>query len=193
MPVERRVDFLAVDEIQLAAHPERGHVFTERLLHARGELETWLLGAATMRDVATRAIPDLEIRSSPRLSKLTWSGAARLGQVPKRSAIVAFSIPRVFELAERLRERKGGAAVVLGAMSPRARNAQVAMFQSGEVDYVVATDAIGMGLNLAIDHVAFADLRKFDGKEEHARSSSRSSVRSPAARAATRATARSAS
>ena len=168
MPVGRPVEFVAVDEIQLAAHAERGHVFTNRLLHARGTVETWFLGAATMRDVVTRLVPGVEIRSSPRLSKLAWSGATRMGQIPKRSAVVAFSMPRVFELAERLRERKGGAAVVLGAMSPRARNAQVAMFQSGEVDYVVATDAIGMGPNLSIDHVAFADLRKFDGKEERA-------------------------
>ncbi len=159
------VDFLAVDEIQLAAHPERGHVFTERLLHARGRLETMFLGADTMRGALEALVPTARTTSSPRLSRLTSAGASSLGQLKKRTAIVAFSIQRVYEIAERVRARRGGAAIVLGALSPRARNAQVALYQSGEVDYLVATDAIGMGLNLDIDHVAFADLRKFDGRE----------------------------
>jgi ATP-dependent RNA helicase SUPV3L1/SUV3 len=165
MPIERDVDFLAVDEIQLAAHRERGHVFTERLLRARGLLETWFLGAGTMRPIIEQLVPSARFVSHPRLSKLSGRGAQSLGSLPPRSAVVAFSMPRVYEIAERIRRRRGGAAVVLGALSPRARNAQVALFQSGEVEYMVATDAIGMGLNLALDHVVFADLRKFDGKE----------------------------
>jgi ATP-dependent RNA helicase SUPV3L1/SUV3 len=165
MPVDRDVDFLAVDEIQLAAHRERGHVFSERLLRARGLLETWFMGAETMRPIVQQLVPTARIETHPRLSKLSARGAQSLGSLPPRSAVVAFSTPRVYEIAERIRHRRGGAAVVLGALSPRARNAQVALFQSGEVDYMVATDAIGMGLNLALDHVVFADLRKFDGKE----------------------------
>ncbi len=165
MPLEVEVDFLAVDEIQLAAHPERGHVFTNRLLHARGRQETWFLGAETMREVLLELVPAGVIDKSPRLSTLTSTGASSLSALPKRSAVVAFSLPRVFELAQLLRKKRGGAAVVVGALSPRARNAQVAMYQAGDVDFLVATDAIGMGLNLDIDHVAFADLRKFDGRE----------------------------
>lgn len=164
MPMDTPVEFLAIDEVQLAAHPERGHVFTDRLLHARGSKETWFMGAETMRDAIEEIIPAAEIRRSPRLSVLKGSGSWTLATLPKRSAVVAFSLPRVFELAERLRNKRGGAAVVIGALSPRARNAQVAMYQAGEVDFLVATDAIGMGLNLDIDHVAFADLRKFDGQ-----------------------------
>lgn len=165
MPTAREVDFLAVDEIQLAAHRERGHVFTDRLLRARGREETWFLGSATMRPLVERLVPTARAVTHPRLSKLRSAGTHSLGKLPPRSAVVVFSMPRVYEMAERIRNRRGGAAVVLGALSPRARNAQVAMFQAGEVDYLVATDAIGMGLNLSLDHVAFADLRKFDGKE----------------------------
>ena len=164
MPVDLRVDFLAVDEIQLAAHRERGHVFSDRLLAVRGRLETWFLGADTVRPLLVELVPDARVERHPRLSRLHSIGSTTLGQLPPRSAVVAFSLARVYEIAERLRRRRGGAAVVLGALSPRARNAQVAMFQSGEVDHMVATDAIGMGLNLDLDHVAFADLEKFDGK-----------------------------
>lgn len=159
------VDFVAIDEIQLAAHPERGHVFTERLLHARGRLETWFMGAETMTGMVEKLLPTARIMSSPRLSRLISVPSVPLGQLARRSAVVAFGLPRVYELGERIRMRRGGAAIVVGALSPRARNAQVALYQSGEVDYMVATDAIGMGLNLDIDHVAFADLRKFDGRE----------------------------
>ncbi len=165
MPLEREVDFLAVDEIQLAAHTQRGHVFTSRLLHARGRLETCFLGADTMRELVMELAGTTRIATHPRLSKLAFTGAVPLSRVPPRSAVVAFSMKDVYELAERMRVRRGGAAVVLGALSPRARNAQVAMFQAGEVDYLVATDAIGMGLNLDLNHVAFASLRKFDGKD----------------------------
>lgn len=160
-----RVDFVAIDEVQLAAHDQRGHVFTERLLHARGKKETWFLGAETIRGVIERLVPDVKIARLPRLSRLSSAGVVSLAATPPRSAVVAFSAEKVFELAERIRGRKGGAAVVLGVLSPRARNAQVAMYQSGEVDYLVATDAIGMGLNLDVRHVGFAAVRKFDGRE----------------------------
>jgi len=165
MPMDREVDFLAVDEIQLAAHEERGHVFTERLLRARGRRETWFMGAETMRPLVGELLPTARFAAHPRLSRLASAGASPLGRMPPRSAVVAFSTTQVYEIAERLKSLKGGAAVVLGALSPRTRNAQVALFQSGEVDYLVATDAIGMGLNLDVGHVAFAALRKFDGRE----------------------------
>jgi len=165
MPKNRDVDFVAVDEIQLAAHPQRGHVFTERLLEMRGKQETWFLGAASMKSVVSALLPHAKIAEHPRLSRLSFTGSDKLAHIPVRSAIVAFSMQDVYEVAERLRAQRGGAAVVLGALSPRTRNAQVAMFQAGEVDYLVATDAIGMGLNLDVKHVAFAALRKFDGRE----------------------------
>ena len=164
MPLDRTVDFLAIDEIQLAAHHQRGHVFTDRLLHARGRLETWFLGSNTLRPMVAELVPTTAVRSHTRLSTLRHKGRLKVSALPPRTAIVAFSMARVYELAERVRARRGGAAVVLGALSPRARNAQVALYQSGEVDYLVATDAIGMGLNLDVDHVAFAELTKFDGR-----------------------------
>jgi ATP-dependent RNA helicase SUPV3L1/SUV3 len=164
MPISREVEFVAIDEVQLAAHPQRGHVFTDRLLHLRGTKETWFLGSDTMNEVVRTLTPAAEIASHPRLSSLGYTGAVPLTRVPPRSAIVAFSMTEVYTLAERIRTSKGGAAVVLGALSPRTRNAQVAMFQSGEVDYLVATDAIGMGLNLDVAHIAFTALDKFDGR-----------------------------
>jgi ATP-dependent RNA helicase SUPV3L1/SUV3 len=163
MPRELDVAFLAVDEIQLAADFERGHVFTDRMLHRRGREETLMLGAATMRPIVERLLPGASIVSRPRLSRLTFSGEKKLTRLPRRSAIVAFSADEVYAIAELIRRQRGGAAVVLGALSPRTRNAQVELYQSGEVDYLVATDAIGMGLNLDVDHVAFASDRKFDG------------------------------
>ena len=162
------VEFVAVDEVQLSAHRERGHVFTDRVLRARGTEETLLLGADTMRGLIGRLVPDVTIESRPRLSSLTGAGALSMSALPPRTAVVAFSATRVYELAERLRAKRGGAAVVLGALSPRARNAQVALYQSGEVDYMVATDAIGMGLNMDVDCVAFADVHKFDGRRVRA-------------------------
>lgn len=165
MPLDVEVDFLAVDEIQLAGHRERGHIFTDRLLHARGRRETWFMGSQTIHRLAERLVPTGQLRKFPRLSELKCEGNYTLGSLPPRSAVVAFSANRVYETAEKIKARRGGAAIVLGALSPRARNAQVAMYQSGEVDYLVATDAIGMGLNLDIDHIAFADTRKFDGHE----------------------------
>jgi len=159
------VDFLAVDEIQLAAHHERGHIFTERLLSWRGTKETWFLGAETIRPMLQQLVPTAQVERKPRLSVLRSVGNATLGQLPPRTAVVAFSAARVYELAERIRLKRGGAAVVLGALSPRARSAQVAMYQAGEVDFLVATDAIGMGLNMNVDCVAFAELKKFDGRQ----------------------------
>ncbi|SLN32484.1 helicase-related protein [Oceanibacterium hippocampi] len=164
MPLDRDFDFVAIDEVQLAADPERGHVFTDRILHARGRQETMLLGADTIAPLLRRLVPDAEIQGRPRLSKLTYVGPKKLSRLPRRSAAVAFSAADVYAIAELLRRQKGGAAVVMGALSPRTRNAQVELFQSGEVDYIVATDAIGMGLNMDIDHVAFAHLSKFDGQ-----------------------------
>jgi ATP-dependent RNA helicase SUPV3L1/SUV3 len=163
MPRDVTVDFLAIDEIQLAGDPERGHVFTDRLLHARGAQETLLLGAQTMREAINDILPGANHISRPRLSKLAYSGQKKLSRLPRRSAVVAFSANDVYAIAELMRRQRGGAAVVLGALSPRTRNAQVALYQSGDVDFMVATDAIGMGINLDVDHVAFAGLRKFDG------------------------------
>ncbi|MBV8661891.1 MAG: disulfide oxidoreductase [Hyphomicrobiales bacterium] len=164
MPLDRRVDFVAIDEIQLCADPERGHVFTHRLLHARGEAETMLMGAATVAPLIRRLCPGAEIESRDRFSQLVYAGPKKLTRLPRRSAVVAFSTDAVYAIAELIRRQRGGAAVVMGSLSPRTRNAQVALFQSGEVDFLVATDAIGMGLNMDVDHVAFAGLRKFDGR-----------------------------
>ncbi len=163
MPRDLDVSFVAIDEIQIAADLDRGHVFTDRLLHRRGLDETLVIGAMTMKRAVEQLLPGVTIASRPRLSKLTFAGERKLSRLPHRSAIVAFSAEEVYAIAELIRRQRGGAAVVLGALSPRTRNAQVAMYQNGDVDYLVATDAIGMGLNLDLDHVAFASERKFDG------------------------------
>jgi ATP-dependent RNA helicase SUPV3L1/SUV3 len=163
MPRDLDVSFLAVDEIQIAADLERGHVFTDRILHRRGRDETLLLGAATMRPIIERLLPGASIVTRPRLSQLEFAGDRKITRQPRRTAIVAFSADEVYAIAELVKRQHGGAAVVLGSLSPRTRNAQVAMFQSGDVDYLVATDAVGMGLNLDVDHVAFASDRKYDG------------------------------
>jgi ATP-dependent RNA helicase SUPV3L1/SUV3 len=155
--------FVALDEAQLAADRERGHIFTDRLLHARGREETMLLGAATLKPVIRTLLEGIEIEERPRFSTLTHAGARKLSRLPPRSAVVAFSVEQVYAVAEMLRRFRGGAAVVMGGLSPETRNRQVQLFQSGEVDYIVATDAIGMGLNLDVTHVAFASLSKFDG------------------------------
>jgi len=165
MPLDREFAFVALDEAQLGADPERGHVFTDRLLRARGREETMILGSEALRPMLKALTPDAEIITRPRFSTLTYAGPAKLSRLPKRSVVVAFSAEEVYAVAEMLRRLRGGAAVVMGALSPRTRNAQVAMFQAGEVDYLVATDAIGMGLNMDVAHVAFASLRKFDGRK----------------------------
>ena len=159
----RDVAFVALDEAQLGADPERGHVFTDRMLHARGREETMILGSESLKPMVRALLPKAEITTRPRFSTLSYVGPAKLSRLPPRSAIVAFSAEQVYAVAEMLRRMRGGAAVVMGALSPRTRNAQVAMYQAGEVDYLVATDAIGMGLNMDVDHVAFAGLSKFDG------------------------------
>ncbi len=163
MPRDLDVAFVAIDEVQLAADLDRGHVFTDRILRRRGREETLLLGAGTMRPILTRLMPNLNVVTRPRLSHLAYTGQRKITRLPRRSAVVAFSAEEVYAIAELIRRQRGGAAVVLGALSPRTRNAQVGLYQSGEVDFLVATDAIGMGLNLDVDHVAFAARRKFDG------------------------------
>ncbi len=164
MPVTHgELAFVGIDEAQLAADRDRGHIFTDRLLHARGREETMILGSATLEPMIRSLLPEAEVIGRPRFSTLSHAGAKKLSRVPPRSAIVAFSAEQVYAIAEMLRRFRGGAAVVMGALSPQTRNAQVELYQSGEVDYLVATDAIGMGLNLDIDHVAFAGLSKFDG------------------------------
>ncbi len=166
MPANPDVAFLALDEAQLAGDPDRGHVFTTRLLHARGREETMLLGSATLAPLIRALVPDAEIITRPRFSTLSFAGSHKLSRLPKRSVIVSFSAQDVYATAEALRRMRGGAAVVMGALSPRTRNKQVDMFQSGQVDYLVATDAVGMGLNLDVAHVAFASLTKFDGRRQ---------------------------
>ncbi len=165
MPEDLEVDFLAVDEIQLAADRERGHVFTDRLLRARGAAETMFLGADTIRPLLKRLVPEAEVISRPRFSTLAYAEPSKVTRLPKRSAVVAFTARDVYAFAELIRRQRGGAAVVLGSLSPRTRNAQVALYQEGEVDYLVATDAIGMGLNMDLGHVALASTVKFDGRE----------------------------
>jgi len=164
MPQDIGAEFVAIDEIQLCGDPERGHVFTDRLLNMRGSKETLFLGADTMRKVIGQLIPNVEFIFRSRFSDLEYTGTKKTSRMPSRSAIVGFSVDNVYAVAELLRRQKGGAAVVMGALSPRTRNAQVELYQNGDVDYLVATDAIGMGLNLDINHVAFSSLTKFDGR-----------------------------
>ncbi|HMT44222.1 MAG TPA: helicase-related protein, partial [Chakrabartia sp.] len=166
MPMDRDVAFVALDEAQLGADPERGHVFTDRLLHARGREETLILGSESLKPLLRTLLPGIEIEKRPRFSQLTYAGVKKISRLPPRSAIIAFSADDVYAIAELIRRTRGGAAVVMGSLSPRTRNAQVAMYQAGEVDYLVATDAIGMGLNMDIGHVAFAGLSKFDGRRQ---------------------------
>ena len=165
MPISREVEFVAIDECQLSADAERGHVFTDRVLHQRGTAETILLGAATMAPILRQLLGKINVESRARFSRLGWGGSHKLSRLPRRSAVAAFSAENVYAIAEVIRQQRGGAAVVMGGLSPRTRNAQVEMYQSGEVDFLVATDAIGMGLNMDVDHVAFAQRRKFDGRQ----------------------------
>jgi ATP-dependent RNA helicase SUPV3L1/SUV3 len=163
MPRDLDVAFLAIDEVQLGADLDRGHVFTDRMLNRRGREETLVLGAQTVRPMVERLLPGAHVLTRPRLSQLSFAGERKITRLPRRSAVVAFSAEEVYSIAELIRRQRGGAAVVLGALSPRTRNAQVELYQSGDVEYLVATDAIGMGLNLDVDHIAFASDRKFDG------------------------------
>ncbi|KLN62537.1 disulfide oxidoreductase [Kiloniella spongiae] len=164
MPVDKLVEFLAIDEIQLAADEERGHIFTDRLLNARGTSETMFMGSNTIAPILKKLVRDIEFIERPRFSSLTFSGSKKIIRLPPRSAVVAFSAADVYQLAETIRQHRGGTAVVLGALSPRTRNAQVELFENGDVDYLVATDAVGMGLNLDVNHVAFSRMEKFDGR-----------------------------
>ncbi|WP_146587965.1 helicase-related protein [Puniceibacterium confluentis] len=164
MPEGMGCDFVGVDEIQLCADPERGHVFTDRLLRMRGQHETLFMGSDTMRGPIAALVPGVEFVRRERMSQLTYTGSKKISRLAARTAIVGFSVDNVYAIAELLRRQKGGAAVVMGALSPRTRNAQVDLYQNGDVDFLVATDAIGMGLNLDIDHVAFSSLTKFDGR-----------------------------
>lgn len=168
MPLEIGADFVAVDEIQLCADADRGHVFTDRLLRARGLNETLFLGSDTMRGAIAGLVPQVTFLKRDRMSTLTYAGSKKISRMPERSAIVGFSVENVYAIAELIRRQKGGCAVVMGALSPRTRNAQVALYQNGDVDYLVATDAIGMGLNLDISHVAFSSTAKFDGRRMRA-------------------------
>ena len=163
MPPNADVHFLAIDEVQLAINLERGHVFTDRIMNLRGSHETMLLGAATLRPALEALLPGINIVTRPRMSQLHYAGQKKITRLPTRTAIVAFSADEVYAIAELIRRQRGAAAVVLGSLSPRTRNAQVELYQSGDVDFLVATDAIGMGLNLDVDHVAFAQDEKFDG------------------------------
>jgi ATP-dependent RNA helicase SUPV3L1/SUV3 len=165
MPVGEGADFMAIEEIQLATDPDRGHVFTDRILKARGRHETMLLGADTMRPALQALELDIDGERRERFSQLSYAGPIKITKLPKRSAVVAFSAEEVYAIAELLKRQRGGCAVIMGALSPRTRNAQVDLYQSGEVDYIVATDAIGMGLNLDVGHIAFASRRKFDGRQ----------------------------
>lgn len=165
MPRDAKVEFVAIDEVQLAGDFERGHIFTDRILNVRGIEETLLLGAATAAPILQRLLPNLSVTTRPRMSHLAYAGSKKITRLPRRSAVVAFSADEVYAIAELVRRQRGGAAVVMGSLSPRTRNAQVELYQNGDVDYLVATDAIGMGLNLDVDHVAFAQSRKFDGRQ----------------------------
>src|ERR1700741_4721485 len=164
MPRDLDVAFLASDEVQLGADLERGHVFTDRILNRRGREETLVLGAQTVRPMIERLLPGAHILTRPRLSQLSFAGEKKITRLPRRSAVVAFSAEEVYSIGELIRRQRGGAAVVLGALSPRTRNAQAALYQSGEVDFLVATEAIGIGTNLDVDQVAFSAARKFDGQ-----------------------------
>ena len=164
MPINIPVEFLAVDEIQLIDDPERGHIFTDRILNARGMSETLFMGSSISKKVIKKLVNDIKFYDRERFSKLTYTGYKKISHLPKRSAVVAFSIQSVYAIAEIIKRQKGGVAVVMGSLSPQARNAQVKMYQNGDVDYIVATDAIGMGLNLDLNHIAFAETEKYDGE-----------------------------
>ena len=165
MPIDKQLDFVAVDEIQMCADHERGHIFTDRLLNIRGNKLTMLMGSSTIKNIIAKLDDDVEFINRDRLSKLTYSGHKKISRIDRKTAVIAFSAEEVYAIAELLRRQKGGAAIVMGSLSPKTRNAQVALYQSGDVDFLVATDAIGMGINMDLDHVYFSNLKKFDGKK----------------------------
>ena len=165
MPKDRNVEFIAIDEIQMCCDKERGHIFTERLLHSRGEKLTMFLGSQIMKNIIKDLIPEVEFENKERFSKLSYGGYKKISRLERKVAIIAFSIEEVYAIAELIRRQKGGSAVVMGSLSPKTRNSQVDLYQSGDVDYLVATDAIGMGLNMDINEIYFSNLKKFDGKK----------------------------
>ena len=165
MPIDKYLEFVAVDEIQMCADHERGHIFTDRLLNMRGEKLTMLMGSNTIKNIITKLDGDIEFINRDRLSKLTYSGHKKISRINRKTAIIAFSAEEVYAIAELIRRQKGGAAIVMGSLSPKTRNAQVELYQSGDVDFLVATDAIGMGINMNLEHVYFSNLKKFDGKK----------------------------
>ena len=165
MPIDKQVDFVGVDEIQMCADHERGHIFTDRLLNMRGEKLTMLMGSNTIKNIISKLDDDIEFINRERLSKLTYAGHKKISRINRKTAIIAFSAEEVYAIAELIRRQKGGAAVVMGSLSPKTRNAQVELYQSGDVDFLVATDAIGMGINMDLDYVYFSNLKKFDGKK----------------------------
>ena len=165
MPKNKVVDFVAIDEIQMCGDKERGHVFTERLLNSRGQKLTMFLGSQVMEEIIKQLVPEVEFQKKDRFSKLSYGGYKKISRLDRKVAIIAFSIEEVYAIAELVRRQKGGAAVIMGSLSPKTRNSQVELYQSGDVDYLVATDAIGMGLNMDINEIYFSNLRKFDGKK----------------------------
>ena len=164
MPLDINAEFVAIDEIQMCADPERGHIFTDRLLNMRGDKLTMFLGSNIMQNIIQKFVPEVEFIFKERFSKLSYSGHKKISRLPGRTAIIAFSVDEVYALAEFVRRQRGGAAIVMGSLSPKTRNAQVELYQSGDVDFLVATDAIGMGINMDIDHISFNNLNKFDGR-----------------------------
>ena len=165
MPVDKVLDFVGIDEIQMCSDHERGHIFTDRLLNLRGEKLTMLMGSNTIKSIIQKLDDDIEFINKQRLSKLSFSGHKKISRIDRKSAVIAFSTEEVYAIAELIRRQKGGAAIVMGSLSPKTRNAQVSLYQSGDVDYLVATDAIGMGINMDLDNVYFSNIKKFDGKK----------------------------
>ena len=165
MPIDKQLDFVGVDEIQMCADHERGHIFTDRLLNLRGNKLTMLMGSNTIKDIISKLDDDIEFINRNRLSKLSYSGHKKISRIDRKTAIIAFSTEEVYAIAELIRRQKGGAAIVMGSLSPKTRNAQVELYQSGDVDFLVATDAIGMGINMDLDRVYFSNLKKFDGRK----------------------------
>ena len=165
MPIDKYLDFVGVDEIQMCSDHERGHIFTDRLLNLRGNKLTMFMGSNTIKNIISKLDDDIEFINRNRLSKLSYAGHKKISRIQRKTAIIAFSAEEVYAIAELIRRQKGGAAIVMGSLSPKTRNAQVQLYQSGDVDFLVATDAIGMGINMDLDHVYFSNLRKFDGKK----------------------------
>ena len=165
MPIDKNLEFVAVDEIQMCADHERGHIFTDRLLNIRGEKLTMLMGSSTIKNIISKLDEDTEFINKERLSKLSYVGHKKISRIDRKTAIIAFSAEEVYAIAELVRRQKGGAAIVMGSLSPKTRNAQVELYQSGDVDFLVATDAIGMGINMDLENVYFSNLKKFDGKK----------------------------